>query len=234
MSIETRDVVIDGAIAPAFFARPAQPKGAVVLVHEIFGRAPELERACVRLAEGGYAALMPDLFGDRFKPVCIARCMGQITRGEGDDIALIQRAGDVVAQQAGVPRARVGVIGFCLGGGFALAVSGTFAATSANYATAVPPATTMQNMSPTIACYGSRDRSTKKSMPIIEQRMKDSGAPWELHVLEAGHAFLNDGDHPIAAFTTRPLLDVDPVRDTAARDEGWRRILAFFDRHLAP
>ena len=231
MTIQTRDVVVDGAPAPAFFASPAQPKGAVVVIHEIFGRAPEVERACRRLAEAGYAALMPDLFGDRFKPVCIAKAMRQFTSGQGEGIEIIKAAADVVARESGVPRAKVGVIGFCMGGGFALAVGSAFAATSSNYGQ-LPNPEVMKNPSPTIACFGTRDRTTKGAIPILGQRLQEAGVPHEVHVLEAGHAFLMDGDHKMASFFTRPLLDVDPLRDAAARELGWSKILAFFDSHL--
>jgi carboxymethylenebutenolidase len=229
--IQTRDVVVDGAPAPAFFASPAKPRGALVVVHEIFGRSPEIERACRRLAEAGYAALMPDLFGDRFKPICIARALGQVRSGQGEGIDIIKAAADVVARESGVPRAKVGVIGFCLGGGFALAVGNAFAATSTNYGE-LPNAEAMKNPSPTIACYGTRDRSTTKAIPIVGQRLRDAGVPHEIHVLDAGHAFLMDGDHSLLSFLTKPLLDVNPPRDATAREEGWSKILSFFDQHL--
>ena len=228
---QTRDVDVAGAPAPAFYVSPDQPRGAIVVIHEIFGRAPEVERACHRLADAGYAALMPDLFGDRFKPICIAKAINEIHAGHGPNIEIIKAAADVVARESGVPRAKVGVIGFCMGGGFALATGSAFAATSSNYGE-LPSAESMKNISPTIACYGARDKSTKKSIPIVQQRLKDAGVTHEVHILDAGHAFLMDGDHDLIAFVTKGLLDVNPARDAAHREDGWQKILAFFDRHL--
>lgn len=232
--MSTKDVDIVGATAPGFLALPDGPiKGAVVVVHEIFGRSPEMERVCVRLAAAGYAALMPDLFGDRFKPICISRAMGQLKSGKGDYIDVIKNAGVVVAHAASIARERVGVIGFCLGGGFALAVGEAFAVTSTNYG-ALPKAEAMPRPGPTIACYGSRDQTTRKSIPIIKDRLQQAGVPHEVHVFEgAGHAFMADGDHPIAGALTRFILDVDPVRDSVLREEAWTKVLVFFDRHLA-
>lgn len=230
--IQTRDVDVVGAPAPAYYAAPEQPRGAVVVVHEIFGRSPEIERVCRRLAEAGYAALMPDLFGDRFKPICISKALKQMKAGRGENIDVIKAAGAVVARESGVAREKVGVIGFCLGGGFALAVGNAFAATSTNYGE-LPDESVMQGLPPTIACYGSRDRSMKKAIPILEQRLQSQGVEHEVHILDAGHAFLADGSHPTIEFLTRGLLDVDSARDHAAREIGWTKILAFFDKHIA-
>ena len=226
------ELVIPGAPATGYYVAPPSPRGAVVVLHEIFGRAPDIERACDRLAEGGYAALMPDLFGDGFKPLCVARSMRQIASGRGPSVDVIHAAADVLAERSGVPRARVGVIGFCLGGGFALAVGRAFAATSANYGQ-LPEEETMAGIGPTIACYGSRDRSTRAAVVTLRGRLARLGVPHEVHELDAGHAFLTDGARPIAEFLTRPLLDVNAQRDSAAREEGWARIFAFFERHLA-
>ncbi|MEZ4428912.1 MAG: dienelactone hydrolase family protein [Nannocystaceae bacterium] len=230
--MDRQELSIPGAVAPGYYVSPPQPRGAVVVIHEIFGRAPDIERACDRLAAGGYAALMPDLFGDRLKPLCVARSIRQIARGHGPEIDVICRAGDVLAERSGIARERVGVIGFCLGGGFALAVGKAFAATSSNYGQP-PDRQVMAGIGPTIACFGARDRSTSAAVVKLRTSLAELGVPHEVHVLNAGHAFLTDGHRPIAEFLTRPLLAVDAQRDREAREDGWRRIFAFFDQHLA-
>lgn len=239
MTISTADVAIAGCPAPGYFAAPeGPPRGAVVVIHEIFGRAPEMERVCVRLAEAGYAALMPDLFGEDqspsngFKPLCVRRALSELKRGEGTYLTRIRAAGDDVAQRSGFARDDVGIIGFCLGGGFALAAGAAFKVTSTNYGEMVPEKH-LAGIGPTIACFGDRDRKYRGNAPVLQERLVRLGVPHEVHTLQAGHAFLADGDHPTAAFLTRLMLDVDPVRDSAARDEGWLRILDFFERHLA-
>ena len=231
MSVTTRDLVIPGAVAPGFYAAPAAPKAAIVVCHEIFGRAPEIERVCLRLAEAGFAALMPDLFGDRSKPLCIARALGQIARGEGEFIDVIVSAADVVAAESGVDRARVGVIGFCLGGGFALATGKVFKATSTNYGD-LPPVEVMKGIGPTIGCYGSMDRVYGKAGTELSKRLTVLDVPHEVHSFEAGHAFLADGSHPVAETLTRFIINVDAERDTAAREAAWPKIISFFDQQL--
>ncbi len=232
ISFSAREVSIPGASAPGVIVMPERPRGAVVVVHEIFGRQPEIVRACERFAAHGYAALMPDLFGDRLKPICIAKALGQIQRGAGEFIDVVVNAADVVAAEARVPRAGVGVIGFCLGGGFALATGRVFKATSTNYGD-LPPKGVLEGIGPTIGCYGTWDRAFGKHGDKLDGVLTQLSVPHEIHRFEAGHAFLCDGDHPVAGALTRPLLNVNPERDVAAREEGWKKILAFFDAHLS-
>jgi carboxymethylenebutenolidase len=231
MTITTRDVVIPGAVAPGFLATPEHARGAIVVCHEIFGRSPEVERVCVRLAEAGFAALMPDLFGQRSKPLCIARALREIAKGEGEFIDVVVNAADVVAAESGVERQRVGVIGFCLGGGFALATGKVFRATSTNYGD-LPPTTVLSGIGPTIGCYGERDRVYRHTGAELGKRLTVLDVEHEVHTFDAGHAFLTDGDHPLAQTLTRFALNVNATRDAAAREAAWPKILAFFERHL--
>ncbi len=60
--------------------------------------------------------------------------------------------------ESGIAEPRVGLIGFCFGGGFALAAGAGFGAVSTNYG-AVPPTEAMRGIGPVIACYGGRDRA---------------------------------------------------------------------------
>lgn len=227
-----REVAIPGAPAPGLYVAPSSPRAAVVVIHEIFGgRQPELVAVCERFAAAGYAALMPDLFGDGVKPLCIARSLREIARGEGPSVQALRAAGDVVARESGVPRERVGVIGFCLGGGFALVVGKAFAATAANYGELVD-VDVLRGIGPTIACFGARDRAYRDKAPVLRQRLQQLAVPHEVKVYDAGHAFLTEGHHPVAATLTRLILDVDPARDAAARAEGWSDLMAFFARHL--
>ncbi|MBX7195337.1 MAG: dienelactone hydrolase family protein [Sandaracinaceae bacterium] len=214
-----------------YLARPEGPaRGAIVVVHEIFGRAPEIERVCVRLASAGYAALMPDLFAGRFKPLCIRRAIVELAAGEGEYLDVLRDAGDEVARQASIPRERVAVIGFCMGAGLALAVGNAFRAVSANYGD-VPPVEVLKGIGPTIGCVGGRDRVFRKMPELLRERLGAVGVSPEIHVFpNAGHSFLSDGDHPIAAFLSPPLA-VDPVRDAADREAAWVKILDFLARH---
>lgn len=233
----TKDVQFTTPRGPrtGYLALPSgQARGAIVVVHEIFGRAPEIERATKRIAEQGYAALMPDLFEQRFKPLCISQAMRELAQGRGEMIDVLRAAGDEVAKQAGTSRDKTAVIGFCLGGGLALAVGNAFAAVSTNYGD-IPPTEVLRGIGPTIGCYGGLDRAFAKSPNLLRERLRPLGVEPEVHVFEtAGHAFLCDGVHPIASFLARPMLNVDANRDAGAREQGWEKIFAFFEKHIAP
>src|SRR5262249_29946020 len=156
-----------------------QARGAIVVVHEIFGRAPEIERATKRIAEQGYAALMPDLFEKRFKPLCISQAMRELAAGRGEMIDVLRAAGDEVAKQAGTSREKTAVIGFCIGGGLALAVGNAFGAVSTNYGD-IPSSDVMRGIGPTIGCYGGRDRAFRKAPNLLRERLKVLGVEPEV------------------------------------------------------
>lgn len=215
---------------PAYAALTRGASRGVVVLHEIFGRQPEIDRVVERFARAGYAAVAPDLFEDRAKVACIREAMGAIHSGRGPFIDRIRRARAWLCDEAGVDAARVGVIGFCMGGGFALASGSGWGAVSTNYGD-VPPAAVMQGLGPVIGCYGGRDLLFRRKGAVLKERLGPQGVEVEVHTFpSAGHSFLTDGHHPVAAALTRPLLHV--AYDPAVADEGWARIMAFFDRHL--
>lgn len=233
MSTTTTDVTFETPRGPrvGYLALPSAPRGALVVAHEIFGRAPEIERVAVRLAEAGYAALMPDLFGGRFKPLCISQAMRELSRGQGEYLDVLRAAGDEVARQSGRARESVAVIGFCMGAGLALAVGNAFKMVSANYGD-VPPEDVLRGIGPTIACFGGKDRAFRTAPELLRKRLAAVGVEPEIHVFPtAGHAFLSDGHHPVASFFAGPILSVDPHRDAGAREEAWTKIFAFLERH---
>src|SRR3954447_15224600 len=97
----------------------AGPWPGVVLVHEAFGLTEVMRRQVRRMAEAGFLALMPDLFVEGGPRKCLRATFRDIVRGDGrvfDDVETARRA--LVARPDCT--GRIGVIGFCMGGGFAL------------------------------------------------------------------------------------------------------------------
>lgn len=214
---------------PAYAFLPPDARRGVVVVHEIFGRTPEMEGVVDRFGSRGYAAVMPDLFTGRTKPLCIASAMRQVHRGEGPMIDEVRQAGAWLREQTGLAPQQVGIIGFCMGGGFALACGGGFGAVSTNYGD-VPELP--EDLGPTIGCYGGRDRMFRGKAKVLETKLGERGVPHEVRVYpEAGHAFLTHGHHPIATLLSKGLLNVS--WNPGVADEAWGHILAFFDEHLA-
>jgi carboxymethylenebutenolidase len=202
----------------------------VVIVHEIFGRQPEIDRVVQRLAAAGYAAVAPDLFHGAGKIACLREALRTMQTGQGPFVERIRAARTWLCEQTGLPEDAIGLIGFCLGGGFALAAGSGFAAVSSNYGD-IPPTGVMRGIGPVIACYGGRDVPFRNKPKVLRERLAPLGIEPEVHVFpQAGHAFLTDGHHPVAEALLAPLLHVKWNPQVA--EQGWQRILAFFEQNL--
>lgn len=221
----------DGPPTPGYASLPAAAERGVVVIHELFGRQPEIDRVVDRFAAAGYAAVGPDLFANRFKPACIRRALATIESGEGPFAERLDEAKRWLSAEAKLDERRIGVIGFCIGGGLALAVGRRFAAVSSNYGD-LPPEEVLRGSPPIIACYGGRDRIFRGNGERLRERMRVLGqAEPEVHsYATVGHSFLTDGDHPIATVLTWPFFQVR--YDAAVAEDAWAKILGFFDRTL--
>lgn len=231
------DVTIPGDEAhrdpptPAYAVLPAGATRAVVVIHEIFGPAPDIDAVVDRFAGRGYAAVAPDLFAHgRFA------CMRAVMRAMHSDddimpVRVARRTRDWITEKTGVPPSCVGIIGFCFGGGFALVAGSGWAAVSTNYGQ-VPSAERMRGIGPVIACYGGRDIPFRHAGDTLRARLATVGVTPEVHTFPAaGHAFITDGKRPFASALTWPLLHVRYEPEYAA--QAWEKIDAFFDRNLA-
>ena len=229
------DVVIPEAgrvpPTPGYAVLPDGAARGMVVLHEVYGRQPEIDRVVERFGAAGYAAVAPDLFAGQLRPVCLAQAMRAITRGQGRHIDQIRRARTWLCEKTGISVEKVGLIGFCLGGGFALAAGPGFAAVSTNYGD-VPSAEVMRGIGPTIGCYGANDILFRKAGDKLKARLEPLGVECETHVFDGvGHSFLTDGHHPIGSALSRPFMHIK--YDPAVAEEGWSTIFAFFDKHLS-
>jgi len=114
----------------AYCARPdGTPRAAIVVIQEIFGVNPGTRRKCDRLAAEGYLALAPDLFWrvepgvelDPDVPEQFQRAlslMGQFDQDQG--VADIEAT---IRHARGLGCAKVGAVGYCLGGRLAFMVA---------------------------------------------------------------------------------------------------------------
>src|SRR5260370_39473594 len=107
----------------AAYAAPSGPQKhpGVIVIHEIFGLNDDIRRITGMVANLGYAALAPDLYDrDGARLICIVRTLMTLNRGDGDAFKDLDSARKLLQQQPGVDSARIGVIGFCMCGGFVL------------------------------------------------------------------------------------------------------------------
>jgi len=209
------------------------PWPAVVVVHEAFGVTAVMRRQAERLAEAGFLALMPDLFSAGGARRCLASTFRTLAAGEGRAFVDVESARRLLVGRSDCT-GRVGVIGFCMGGGFALAAASRgFDASSVNYG--MLPADldgVLDGACPIVASYGGRDRQLAGSADRLEAALAVHGIPHDVREYpDAGHAFLNHaetGPRPL-----RPVLRaVGMGPEPASAADAWRRIDAFLDAHL--
>jgi carboxymethylenebutenolidase len=221
----------DGAPAtPAVAAIPDGARRGLVVIHEVFGRQPEIDRAVERVAAAGYAVVAPDLFR-RGQLACLLDVFRAMRTGDGVSVRQGRNARAWLCQNAQIEARRVGLLGFCFGGGYALAAGAGWGAVSANYAAQMPSERAMKGIGPVIACYGSRDRTLRSGPDKLRQRLAAVGqADTEVLSFDAGHSFLTDAEKPRGVQRVLPMGFGDYPE---AREEGWGKILAFLERHLA-
>ena len=206
----------------AYRADPsAGPKGAVVVIQEIFGVNHHIRAVCDRLADEGYVAIAPSIF-DRVEP--------NFTSGYSpDEIAIARKFvadPDWTAMlrdtQAAIDAVRdvgpVGIIGFCLGGSIAYAA-----------------ATKLSGLKAAIGYYGGavvRFADDKPKVPTeLHFGEKDAGIPLsDVETIKAKRPDVEVVVYPGAQHGFH--CDERASYDKASADIAWPRSMAFFAKHL--
>ena len=219
----------------AYLARPDGdgPWPGVVAIHEMFGADAQFRRHCDRLASAGYLTLGLDLFSDGGPRKCIVATMTALFRGRGKPLADIE-AGRRHLLESPDCAGKVGIIGFCMGGGFALLTAPRgFDVAAPNYGQA--PAHTHRALAgscPVVASYGGRDPLMPGMAKRVEKALQANGVAHDVKVYPGvGHAFLNDEmTGPRALRPIERVLNVGPRPKQAA--DAWARIEGYFATYL--
>lgn len=221
-----------GATRDAWLARPEGegPWPAVLVIHEVWGLNDDIRSIADHIAAHGYLALAPDLIGGGF--TCVARAMRDLVRGRGERVDQARAALHWLADHEEVADRRVGVTGFCLGGGYSLLL-GTEEVTRAiapNYGPVPRDPDHLARLCPTVATYGGKDWELGSDPHRLEAALQQSGVDHDMKIYpEAGHSFLNQ-HKPRLIGGLLPLVGVAYRKDDA--EDAWRRIFAFFDTHV--
>ena len=181
-----------------YLARPAAPGTypAVLVNHEIFGLTDHIRDVARRLAKVGYIALAVDLLsraGGSDKPG--VDTFGALTQGSVDDRVDDLNAGVTFVKQQPDYSGKLGVIGFCFGGGMTLSFAASndeVRAAVSYYGPTPEPASVMRATKAAIlGQYGGDDARVDAGIPDLEAAL--AGKTFEKKIYDgAGHAFNND------------------------------------------
>lgn len=231
ITIET----IDGPM-PAYTASPTgSARGGILVVQEAFGVTAHIEGVADRLADDGWHAIAPAFFHRQGSPVIayddfdsVMPVMGKLS---AEGLAVDAAAAFDHLEEAGFAPARIGVVGFCMGGSVTF-----FAATSRPVGAAVTfygggvregrfglpslvdLAPTLQT--PWLGLYGDLDKGIPTE-DVEQLRLAVEAAPVPTEIVryaDADHGF-NCNDRP-------------SVFNPSAAADAWQRTLAWFDSHM--
>jgi carboxymethylenebutenolidase len=212
---------------PNMIAYLATPEGegrgpAVVVIHEAFGLNDHIKDVTRRLAEQGYVALAVDLFAGRSQMMCMFRFFGGMLLNSLDHEAIRNLKGmlDWLENHPRVDSNRVGAIGFCLGGGLAIA----WACTDPRLRVIAPfyglnprPLSVVERSCPVVSSYPEND-FTKGMGEKLNTALQSYQIDHDFKIYPgAKHSFFDDQGKNY---------------DAAAATDAWGRVLAFFESRL--
>ena len=224
-----------------YLATPAGsgPWPGVVVVFDIGGMSRDARNQADWLAGEGYLSLVPDIFRGRSPLQVLPAVMRTVRSRRGRLFDDLDSSRGWLSEREDCT-GRVGVIGFCMGGGLAMLLSAGhgFAASSINYG-GRPPSDAVRFFSdacPIVASYGAKDWTQRGAAARMERVLAALSIDHDVKEYPgAGHAFMNDhegaGD-PVPVYLG-PLARLPGMRyDAPSAADARRRIAAFFDRHL--
>jgi carboxymethylenebutenolidase len=235
VSFTDPDIVADYVTYPSpdghgevrgYLVRPAKAEGkvpAVVVVHENRGLNPYIEDVARRVAKAGFVALAPDgltsLGGYPGNDDA-----GRELQSKVDPVKLMNDFFAAIdwMKTHEASTGRVGITGFCYGGGVANAAAVAFP----DLGGAVPfygrqpeAGDVAKIKAPLLIHYAALDERVNAGWPDYEAALKAAGTQYEAYIYEGvNHGFHNDST---------------PRYDEAAADLAWGRTIAFFKANLA-
>jgi carboxymethylenebutenolidase len=168
------------------------PRGALVIVQEIFGVNSHIRAACDNYAAQGYVAVAPALFDRVEAGIELGYQPDDVAAGRAirEKVSLEQALADVEAEAGEVAGAgHIGVVGYCWGGTVAWVAatrSRTFAAAVSYYGGGVPDLADEQPNCPVLLHFGEQDHA----IPLEGvEKLKRTHPELPVYIYPAGHGF---------------------------------------------
>jgi carboxymethylenebutenolidase len=218
----------------AYGYTPGEAKPTVVIYHDAFGATPFYRDMARRLAEQGFAAILPDFF---FREGPIAELTMEAARGRAikhNQATALQDLATIVNALSAEGR-KVGIIGFCMGGRQALFAASRIPALTASVVYYGPPVNTRpqpnvvgdpidevaQIQAPILGFFGDQDGGIPvEVVRRYEQATREAGKDVNLTIYPGvGHAFM-----------TFDFTSESPA--AIASRESWARALTFLEERL--
>jgi carboxymethylenebutenolidase len=203
-----------------YLARPKAGNGQGVLVlHAWWGLTEVFTAVCDRLAEAGFVALAPDLYHGRTAATREQADQLSSTLNSEATYALIDRAVAELQTQPGVAGRPIGVVGFSLGGSWAVALSRGVAAVVIYYATV--PLEYVSTNAAILGHFADNDEfEPLENVRQFAQALRSKGLSVDFHIYPNTQHWFTENNQP-------------DYYDPAAAELAWQRTVEFLRSHLA-
>jgi carboxymethylenebutenolidase len=207
-----------------YIARPEGdgPFPGIIVIHEILGLNENMKDITRRFAGQGYVALAVNLFAGRNRAICMFRVMAGLLLNplHNSGVHDLKAALTFLSEQSGVDASRLGAVGYCLGGSFAVAWACTderLQVIAPYYAANPRPLKAVARLCPVVGSYPDKDFTTSAGQKL-DVALDHYQVPHDIKIYPgAKHSFFND--------------TIENYNESAAQD-SWRRVLAFFEERL--
>jgi carboxymethylenebutenolidase len=209
----------------AYVARPAKPGTypAVIMIHEFWGLNADIVGKADALAQEGYVVIAPNLFRGSTTG-WIPSAIYQIIATPSQQInADLDAAFNWLAAQPVVTKDRIGIMGFCFGGGSSLRYSlanNKLAATVILYGSPVTDPNQLRALpGPVLGIFGGADQSISVTqVREFEAALKQAQVPAQISIYEGQpHAFVST---------------IAEIKKGGAPGQAWNQVLDFFKKNL--
>jgi carboxymethylenebutenolidase len=228
---ENVEFASNGGTARGYLAAPASGSGpGVVVIQEWWGLNPQIKGVADRLAGEGFAALAPDLYHGELAGHDEMDKAGQLMSSLPPDRAArdMGAAVDFLVGHDACSSAKVGVIGFCMGGMLSWVLAtvrpDTVGAVEAFYGAPLDPSSApdwSKLQAPVEAHVAQKDDFfPAAAIEALGEQLRSDGKDVTVYVYAAGHAFANE-ENALGTY------------DRAAAIQAWDRAVAFFKTHLS-